>query len=303
MDHDSSTTPAPAPQAVQPAQPASGDEAQLCSQLERVESKIGTVLSLQASRRRRAIIFAVLLFCGACWFIWQVLLPFREIYQNPRSFTDCIEHDQRTIFLPILQHELQKRVPKVYAAFDQAVQTEWTKRQPKFQAMGHEFNLLLGQVNQHMSQQAALRVGVLLERYQRRLEQDFPEIAKDEAALDRVHTALQSALTTVIGSRFHRPFETMCSMRDSFQALQPTDALKKMSDGQLQESMIELITAYANLHFGQSLENLRGIRTHVIALGDQILDAAQKLEAEIPALIPQVPPVPPTAADRKGEKP
>lgn len=290
MGNEGTSTPITVPNTV--FNQTSTDDTALCTQLERVEAKVGEVLALQASRRRRAILFALCICGAACWFIWQVLLPFREIYNNPRTFTDGIEHEQRTIFLPILQHEVQKRAPKVYAAFDQAIQAEWTKRQPKFQAMGHELNLLLGQVNQHLSQQGAIRVNILLERYQRRLEKDFPEIAKDEAALDRIHGALESALTTVIGARFHKPFETFCTLRDQFQALQPPDHLRKMTDAQLQEAMIELITVFANQHFGQHLENLRTIRTQLTAFGDQILDAAQKLESDIPTLLP---------SDTKGE--
>ena len=256
--------PPASPVSAQPVVPSSSSNVptdavneELCDLLKGIESKVSEIQALQTSRRRRAICFSILIFGAAVWFLFQISIPFREIYQNPGVFVEAIEREGAVTFFPILRYEFQKAGPAVYHAFDQAFQKEWKKRLPRFEGLMREFDLLLGQVRNTLSQQALIRVDILLERYQRRLEKDFPELAQDPEALESIHLALQSALTTVIGTRFHRPFERFGEMRDLFLSVKPPERYQQMSKGELEEELLNLITVYLNLHFRPILDNAR----------------------------------------------
>jgi hypothetical protein len=266
--------------AVPPPVPAGTDplQAELAVLLERVEAKVVDIQNLQAARRRRTIILAVLLFGGALWFIGQVVTPFRELFKNSAAFFKAVEKEQATTFLPILRYEFQKVVPLVYAAYEKSFQDAWEKRLPKVQGMVQEFELLLSQIGKHLGQQAVFRTDFLLDRYQKKLENDFPEIAHDEEALEAIHDALQSTITTVLGSRFHRPFEKVATMRDAFLAVPVPDRFRKMNDAQLQETLIDLINAHLNLQFKPLMDNLHFLREGLMIFEDQILDLFQQFD-------------------------
>ncbi len=257
-------------------------EGELGAQLTRIEEKVGMVEALQTSKRRRVWFFSLSILCCAIWFIWSILQPVREIYRDPSTFLHAVEQEETTTFLPILKYEFNQQLPKLYAALDQAFQAEWVKRSARFPTVRDEMNLMLGQINNYLSREGVVRVSLLLDRYQKRLEADFPEIAHDEDALENIGKGLEDALTTVIGARLHKPFESLSKLRDDFLALPVPEDLKKLSDAQLQEVMLDRINAYLNVQFHPIMELVQGVRQQLAAFENHFLDMMQHLEGDLP---------------------
>lgn len=264
-----------------PGSTPSSDQ-ELTATFERIEARVREFQALQTTRRRRAVLMTLLLFGAACWFVWQVLLPIRTIANDPRTFIDAFEREETTVFLPLQGHEFRKTLPKVATAVETAFRKEWDSRQPHMESIVRDLEQSLSVLGRHLNIQATGRVHTFLDRYQERLEKDLPGIADDEETLAAIHAGLEGAITTVIGSRFHQPFETLNAMADTFLALPVPDTYAKMSDTQLQEVMLEQINAYLNLHFDSFLGNLKVVREGLATIENRLFDTIDHLEADLP---------------------
>jgi hypothetical protein len=261
------------------ASPGPG-EGEVAAALARIEAKIGEVRSWQTSRRRRVLLSGLALTAVALIFIWQVSLPFVDILQSPKAFLEAIEHEQAVTFLPILRHEFQATVPQIMGAYEKAWAQAWNKRQARVQDLIKELDLMLAQVGRHLEQQAGHRVQTFLERYHRRLEHDFPQLANDDEAMAAIREALGAALTSVIGARFHQPFETLAAMRETFLGLTVPDQLRQMPDDQLQERMLDQIAAFID-------QRLRALGADLDLVREALAGLEHRLLTTVPTLAPE----------------
>jgi hypothetical protein len=106
-----------------------------------------------------------------------------------------------------------------------------------------------------------------LAKFEKRIQEDFPELEKDPAALQVVHHALERAITRVMSEHFLDPLERAERLGESFAAIENAPAIKALSKGELEEKLLGSIQKMLN-------ENVSGYLGLPFRLTDAIEQAA-----------------------------
>ncbi len=260
--------------------PAEAHPPELSEQLDRINSKFEALQSLHRANRRQTLLMAALFLTVAVILIWEMILPLREIHQDPHQFMKAVENEVSSFF-PVLKLEMNALIGKLVPAYKNACQQEWNARRPILEhTIPSEFSLFTNDLQVYLSTQGGVRLSHFVEKWRKRLLKDFPTLEKDEAKLAKIEDSLQNTFHTVVGLHFQKHFDTLTDIRDTVLNLQPSPEIRQLTYDQLQEHILEVINKIANDNFKPAFELWNKIHAKVVGLLDQFIEMTDLLEKD-----------------------
>jgi len=252
----------------------------LNQELERLNKKFLDLQNLHKASRRQTLLLGFLMVLILACLIWEMIEPFRDLHQNSYQFVKAVE-DQGTMLFPLVKKEIKDWFGQVLPAYQNALKKELANRASVIEhSFFQEINLFFREIQSFLNTQGEVRINHFMEKWRKKLLQDFPDLEKNEKKLTLIQDALQESFHSVIGTHFYKHFENIGAIRDQLESLSIPQQIKSMSYENLQEHILDTLTKLLNEKFRPIIASLNKIRVFGKDLIDQIIDVYDSLEHE-----------------------